>query len=128
MLLLLRFDSKVVKQPIITKAAIDTNTLINIIKASVGARHGELIVEVEDSKVKAVEEVFESYGVEVQELDKAIAKDDEKCVHCGLCISICPVEVFKVEDHKIVAETSRCIHCGVCVNVCPTKALSLPII
>jgi len=127
MLLLLKFDSRVVKQPIITKAAIETNTLINIIKASVGARHGELIVEVEDTKVKDVEKVFERYGVEVQELDKAIVKDDEKCVHCGLCISICPVEVFKIENLKVIAETSKCIHCGVCVNVCPTKALSLPL-
>lgn len=128
MLLLLRFDSKAVKQPIITKAAIDTNTLINIIKASIGARQGELIVEVENAKVKAVEEIFKNYGVEVQELDRAIVKDDEMCVHCGLCISICPVEVFRIGvDKKIIAETSRCIHCCVCVNVCPTKALSLPI-
>ena len=126
MLLLLKFDSKVVKQPIIAKTAIDTNTLINIIKASVGARRGELIVEVEDEKVKVVEERFRRYGVEVQKLDRAIVKDDEKCVHCGLCISICPVEVFKIEDYRVVAETSRCIHCGVCVEVCPTKALSLP--
>ncbi|MCD6493180.1 MAG: 4Fe-4S binding protein [Archaeoglobaceae archaeon] len=127
MLLLLKFDSKAVKQPIISKAAIDTNTLINIIKASVGARRGELIVEVEDEKVKEVEKIFKSYGVEVQELDKAIAKDDEKCVHCGLCISICPVEVFEIKDKKVVAETSKCIHCGVCINVCPTRALSLPV-
>ena len=127
MLLLLKFDSKSVKQPIIAKAAIETNTLINIIRASVGARQGELIVEVEDTKVKDIEKIFKEFGVEIQELDKAIAKDDEKCVHCGLCISICPVEVFKLENHKVAIETSKCVHCGVCVNVCPTKALSLPI-
>jgi len=65
-------------------------------------------------------------GVEVVELGEGVVKDEEKCIHCGLCISICPVEVFRFnEEKKVVADTKHCIHCGVCVNVCPAKALSL---
>jgi NAD-dependent dihydropyrimidine dehydrogenase PreA subunit len=126
MMLELKFDSRAVKQPIISKASIETQTLINIIRASVGARHGEMVIEVDDLKLDEIVEMFREYGVEVTRLERAIVKDD-KCVHCGACISICPVEVFRLDlDRKVVADTSKCIHCGICVKVCPIEALSLP--
>ncbi len=128
MLLLLKFDSRTIKKPIISKATLETNALINILRANVGARRGEMVVEVEDEKAEEVEEVFRRFGVEVVELREAVVKDEDKCVHCGLCISICPVEVFRFdEEWRVVAETERCIHCGVCTRVCPSGALSLPI-
>ncbi len=128
MLMLLKFDSKTIKKPIISTATLETNALINILRANVGAREGEMVVEVDDSKAKEVEEVFRRFGVEVIELKEAVVKDEDRCVHCGLCISICPVEVFRFDENwKVIAETEKCIHCGVCVKVCPCKALSLPI-
>ena len=42
--------------------------------------------------------------------------DKDKCTDCGLCISVCKMDVKKVGDHE-------CIHCGACVGVCPTKAI-----
>lgn len=100
--------------------------MINILRADIGARKGEMIVEVKDEKVKDVEKVLERYGVEVQELGEGIVKDEGKCIHCGLCISICPVEVFKFdEEMRVVADSEKCIHCGFCINVCLTKALTL---
>ncbi len=129
MRLLLKFDSKAVREPIISKATLETNALINILRANVGARRGEMVVEVEDSKAREVEEVFRRFGVEVVELRERVVKDDEKCVHCGLCISICPVEVFRFdEEMRVIADVERCIHCGVCVRVCPCGALSIPIL
>jgi len=128
MLMLLKFDSKTIKKPIISTATLETNALINILRANVGAREGEMVVEVNDSKAKEVEEVFRRFGVEVIELKEAVVKDEDRCIHCGLCISICPVEVFRFDENwKVIAETEKCIHCGVCVKVCPCKALSLPL-
>jgi NAD-dependent dihydropyrimidine dehydrogenase PreA subunit len=126
MMLELKFDSKAVKQPIISKTSMETRTLINIIRASIGARQGEMVVEVDDSQAERVIEEFKKYGVEILKLG-VIVKNEDKCVHCGACISICPVEVFELNgDKKVVADTSKCIHCGICVNVCPLEALSLP--
>jgi len=128
MLMRLKFDSRTIKKPIISTATLETNALINILRANVGAREGEMVVEVDDSKAKEVEEIFRRFGVEVIELREAVVKDEDRCVHCGLCISICPVEVFRFdEDWKVIAETEKCIHCGVCIKVCPCQALSLPI-
>ena len=128
MLMLLKFDSRTIKKPIISTATLETNALINILRANVGARKGEMVVEVDDSKAKEVEEVLRRFGVEVIELRETVIKDEDKCVHCGLCISICPVEVFKFDENwKVIVEAEKCIHSGVCVKVCPCQALSLPI-
>ncbi len=127
MLLLLRYDSRTVKQPIISRTTLKTGALINILKAEVGARKGEIVIEVSDEKARDVEKVLKEMGVEVVELTGTVVKDDSKCIHCGLCISICPTEVFRFdEDMKVVADVEKCIHCGTCVRVCPTNALSLP--
>ncbi len=128
MRLLLRFDSKTIKVPVISKTTLETGVLINILRAKVGARRGEIIIEVEDERVKEVEEVIRKMGVEVTELVGAIVKNDDVCVHCGACVSICPTEVFRLDGEKrVVAEVEKCIHCGACVRVCPTQALSLPV-
>ncbi len=126
-MLQLKFDPKAVKKPIISLATIETSTLLNIIRASVGPREGELVVEVEDGKAERVADILRSYGVDVHSMEEAVEKDEERCVHCGLCISICPVEAIGFsKERKVVIDTSRCIHCGSCVTVCPTKALKLP--
>ncbi|ADB58449.1 4Fe-4S binding protein [Archaeoglobus profundus] len=126
MILRLKFDARTIRKPVISIATLETNALINILRADVGAREGEMIVEVDDEKVKKVEEVLKRYGVEIQELGEGIVKDDSKCIHCGLCISVCPMEVFKFDENwRVVLDPKKCIHCGFCVKVCVTKALTL---
>lgn len=45
-----------------------------------------------------------------------IKLEKSKCIDCGKCISVCPMDINKVGDHE-------CISCGRCVDVCPTKAI-----
>ncbi len=127
MKMILRFDSKTVTKPVLSKTTLETGALINILRAEVGARRGEILIEVEDEKAKKVEELLIAEGVEVVEILEAIQKDDEKCVHCGACTSICPTEALRFNgEKKVVVEAEKCVHCGACVKVCPTQALSLP--
>ncbi len=46
-----------------------------------------------------------------------ITVDLEKCVHCGKCASVCPMDAE-------IAGDSHCISCGKCVPACPTAAIS----
>lgn len=126
MLLELIYDSKVVKDPILTKVAIEENALMNIIEAKVSAREGKIVVELEDEIADRIERKFTEYGVKVRRLEKGIEKK-ENCVDCGACISICPVGVFSFDkEFRVVADSSKCVRCGICVNVCPVNALRLP--
>lgn len=49
--------------------------------------------------------------------------DESKCVHCGKCLRVCPMDVeVNKESHKRKNGT-ECIHCYECTKVCPKKAL-----
>ena len=45
-----------------------------------------------------------------------VTVDEDKCIHCGLCVSHCQVDIRHVGDQE-------CIQCGSCIPVCPTKAI-----
>ncbi len=126
MLLELTYDSKVVKEPILTKIAIEEKALMNIIEAKVGAREGRIVVELDDRIADRIAKRFSEFGVNVRRIEKGIEKS-ENCVDCGACISICPAEVFSLdEEYRVVVNSARCVRCGSCIAVCPVKALKLP--
>ena len=52
--------------------------------------------------------------------------DKKKCIGCGTCVSICPVEAISFDkDGKAVINKAKCIHCGACEASCPVNAISL---
>ena len=46
--------------------------------------------------------------------------DGEKCVSCGKCEKVCPMEVRVTRDPN----SAECIRCGACIRSCPEGALS----
>lgn len=53
-----------------------------------------------------------------------ITVNKEKCIKCGLCVSVCPKYVLKLGEHgPEEAYTEECIACGHCVAVCPREAI-----
>lgn len=51
--------------------------------------------------------------------------DREKCIGCGQCAEICPVNVIKMEGDFPVVDQEWCIGCGVCAVPCPSSAVKL---
>lgn len=57
----------------------------------------------------------------------------EKCIGCGKCNKVCPMDAIKVEQstdknskNKLAKlDENICLGCGVCVKNCPTSAISL---
>jgi pyruvate formate lyase activating enzyme len=49
---------------------------------------------------------------------------DWKCIGCGECIDVCPVEAITMDaDKGRNIDTSRCTQCLKCSDVCPTESL-----
>ncbi len=52
--------------------------------------------------------------------------DKEKCIGCGTCVAICPVEAISFDSNgKVEIDKSKCIHCGACQASCPVSAIDL---
>ncbi len=52
--------------------------------------------------------------------------DAGACNGCGMCVIVCPHEVFDIEDRKaIIIDLSACIECGACAINCPVNAIGV---
>lgn len=50
------------------------------------------------------------------------------CSKCGICVEICPVQVFRQperDEPPVVKFPRECWHCNACVLDCPKHAISL---
>ncbi|MFX0188164.1 MAG: Coenzyme F420 hydrogenase/dehydrogenase, beta subunit C-terminal domain [Candidatus Hodarchaeota archaeon] len=45
--------------------------------------------------------------------------DSGICTRCGLCLSICPIDIIEQTDNYVYVDESECITCGLCYSVCP---------
>ncbi|WP_371380496.1 glycyl-radical enzyme activating protein [Sporomusa aerivorans] len=46
-----------------------------------------------------------------------------KCILCGRCIEVCPVNAISAGDHEIVIDRETCIACRKCIEFCCSGAL-----
>ena len=52
--------------------------------------------------------------------------DSDKCIGCGECVEVCPVEVFELQDEKAVpVNAEECLGCESCVEVCEQGAITV---
>ena len=49
--------------------------------------------------------------------------DEDKCVHCGKCLQVCPMNVEVNKETRKRKNGTECILCYECTKVCPSKAL-----
>ena len=123
--ILLRFNEKIVEQPIVSQIILDLKVPINIITAQVNSKGGEVLAEVPQEKLDEIVKAFRKKGVAVS-LPKLIEVDTEKCINCGSCVTLCPVEAITIaEDLSIVFNKEKCVGstCSACVDACPPRAI-----
>jgi len=122
---MLHVSPGIVRQPLIASVILETSALVNIERASIDAVSGEIVLEVSQDKCMEVKEAFERKGVKVVPLEIPVIRDEDECIHCGACVSICPTGTFKFDDWRVVADPGKCIQCGACITGCPQRALKL---
>lgn len=54
-----------------------------------------------------------------------IKVDEEKCISCGKCEKVCPMDVEVPSNSRKKANATECILCMKCVEECPKSALKL---
>ena len=50
---------------------------------------------------------------------------EERCIHCGSCVGVCPTQALYVEkpSYLVKYDETQCIACEMCVLACPTHAM-----
>lgn len=52
--------------------------------------------------------------------------DPSRCGGCGMCVNVCPHEVFRIQNHKAqIVDPDLCMECGACAKNCAANALSV---
>jgi len=123
---LLRFSEQIVEEPIISQIVLELKVPINIITAHVNSKGGEVLAEVPQESLDKIVKAFRKKGVTVS-LPKLIEVDTEKCISCGSCVTLCPVEaITQAEDLSIVFDKDKCVGstCSACVDACPARAIT----
>lgn len=49
-----------------------------------------------------------------------------KCIGCGMCVAVCPHEVFFMNHQKArMVAKDCCMECGACARNCPVAAIEV---
>ncbi len=52
--------------------------------------------------------------------------DGERCVGCGVCLSVCPHAVLKPANGRVeIGDRDACMECGACSRNCPVEAITV---
>ena len=79
-----------------------------------------------EENVKAFVEFVKGYQTEqvAKPVKLLPITDENKCVMCGVCVDVCPMEAISREDVSQV-DPALCIKCCACVKECPKEAKTL---
>lgn len=125
---LLKYSTERATEPIFASVIRETDAPINILHAELSAKGGEILVAIDapEAQTRKVVELFEKRGLEVEEVKRAIQLDEDACIECGACISLCPTGALRLaDDYSIILDEDKCVYCEVCVPSCPTRALKV---
>lgn len=54
-----------------------------------------------------------------------VKNDEEKCVSCGKCKKVCPMDVDMIDNSRKRLNGTECILCTNCIDECPKNSLHL---
>jgi ferredoxin len=128
--IVLHFPKRLTDRPIIYRLVKDYNLEFNILKASVTPeKEGLLVLELsgeQEEYDKGIRYLTEN-GLRIQSLSQNVIRNEERCTHCGACITICPAAAFELEPltRRVTFYNERCLACGICIKACPPRAMEV---
>jgi ferredoxin len=129
--IILRFKRSTIDKPIVYKLVKDYNLIFNILRANISPKaESMMVMEIDGSEpnFKKGMKYLKDLNIDTEPIEQDIRRDEEKCVHCGVCTSVCAPDALHITDRntmKVEFDYEKCVACELCVKVCPVKAMSV---
>ena len=125
---ILRFKRNTIDKPIVYRLVKDYDLTFNILRANISPKAESMMVmeiEGEEANFARGMEYLKEANIGIEPIEQDIDRDEERCVHCGLCTSVCATEALDInrETMKVNFDYEKCVACELCVRVCPVKAM-----
>jgi L-aspartate semialdehyde sulfurtransferase ferredoxin len=126
--LMLYFPKSEIEQPIVYHLIKDYNLKVNLIRAKITPEEfGYLVMDVtgEEADIDRGLEYLQGFNVDVNSTYRGLRRNEEKCTHCGNCLSHCPTGALAIDDvhtRKVEFKPDKCIECLACIRACPFDA------
>lgn len=128
--IILRFKRNTIDKPVVYRLVKDFDLVFNILRANISPKaESMMVMEIEGSEEDFNRglQYLKDYFVDTEPIEQDINRDETKCVHCGICTSVCAPEALHVnrETMKVDFDYEQCVACELCVKVCPVKAMNV---
>ena len=125
---ILRFKRNTIDKPVVYRLAKDFDLIFNILRANVSPKaESMMVMEIEgnDADFARGMEYLKQSHIRIEPIEQDINRDEERCVHCGICTSVCATEALDIdrETMRVNFDYEKCVACELCVKVCPVKAM-----
>lgn len=114
--------------PVLSHLVREFDLTFNILKGAITPRKaGYLTVEIEGSEAnwKKAKNYLKTKQIQVVSAAQQISRDEDACMHCGICTAICPASslVNDSQTRTVLFVSENCTACGMCTRVCPVGAM-----
>jgi len=128
--IVLHFPKRITDRPIVCRLIKDYNLEFNILKALVTPdKEGLMVLELtgeQEDYDKGIK-YLTTAGVKIQSLSQDVIRNEERCTHCGACVTICPADAFELDPvtRRVNFHDDKCLACGLCIKACPPRAMEV---
>ncbi len=129
--MVVRFKRNTVDKPIVYRLVRDYDLVFNILRANVSPKAESMMViemEGEEENFHRGLQYLKGFDIGIEPIEQDINRDDAKCVHCGLCTSVCVPGALHIpnrETMRVEFDYEQCVACELCVRVCPVGAMNV---
>lgn len=124
----LTFPPRQSLKPVVYHLVKDYDVVPNILRAAIQpGQQGRMLLEVtgKSADLTAGIAFLAEQGLTVREAASDIYLDEDRCVTCGLCTSVCRTGSLTLVGEELVLDRDKCVLCEACVSACPRRAVTL---